>query len=153
MVQPEQVAEPTTLLRDVVTNWRGQTGETPTPIVQNGALLDLMTYSRATDVPQGYWGERTVSSAMTLVGEVAAVTPDTPLATVLVLVDPDVFNALPLLVTTGDHLVGPIDPRELHPLMDVQDVLGMTPPHLPSPVMTPASTPAGPQTRQVRPTI
>lgn len=152
MLSPEQVTEPQMLLRDVVTSWRGQTGENPTPVVQDGVLLGLMTYSRATDVPQGYWGERPVSSAMIPVDKLSTVTPDTPLAVVLGLVDPDVFHALPLLVIDGDRLVGLIEPRELHPLLDVQDVLGMSSPSLPSPAVTPVPTAASTQTKQMRPT-
>ena len=153
MVQPEQVTEPTVLLRDVVTSWRGQTGENPTPVIQNGTLVGLMTYSRAIDVPQGYWGERLVSSAMIPLAELPTITPDTPLTVILGLVDPDIFNALPLLVTDGDRLIGLIEPRELHPLLAVQDVLGMTPPPMPSSAVTDPSPPASTQTKQVRPTI
>lgn len=69
------------------------------------------------------------------------------------LVDPDVFNALPLLVTDGDRLVGLIEPRELYPLLDVQDVLGMSPPPLPAAPVTAASSPADAQTKPVRQTI
>lgn len=150
MVPPEQVTAPTVLLRDVVTSWRGQTGENPTPVIQDGRLMGLMTYSRAIDVPQGYWGERAVSSAMIPIAELPTVAPDTPLATVLSLIDPDVFNALPLLVTDGDRLVGLVEPRELSPLLDVQDVLGLSAPPMPSAAVTAASTPADAQTKPVR---
>lgn len=150
MLPPEQVVEPTVMLRDVVTSWRGQTGEHPTPVVQNGVLVGLMTYSRATDVPQGYWGERAVSSAMIPLAELVTVSPDTPLAHVLGLIDPDVFNALPLLVTDADRLVGLVEPRELSPLLDVQDVLGLSPPPMPAAAVTAASTPADAQTKPVR---
>lgn len=129
MHAPRHTAEPTVLLRDLVTSWGGLAGENATPIVHDGCLLGLMTRTRAVDVPQGYWGERTAATAMITLAEIPTLSPDTPLSALLARLDlnSETSDAAPLLVLEEGRLVGMIEPRELMPLLDVQEVFGLAP--------------------------
>lgn len=129
MHAPQHTAEPTVLLRDLVKSWGGLSSENATPIVRDGCLLGLMTRSRAADVPQGYWGERTAAAAMIPLVELPTLAPDTPLSAVLARLDldPEASDAVPLLVLEEGRLIGVIEPRELIPLLDVQEEFGLAP--------------------------
>ncbi len=120
-----QVAAPTLTLRELVDGWRSNTGENPTPVVVKGQLVGLITRSLASNVPQGYWHKRTVEETMQPLAEIETITPDTSLAGVLPVLDTDEFNPLPLMVVHENRLMGLIDPRDVVPLLDVQDVMGM----------------------------
>lgn len=65
------------------------------------------------------------------ISDAATTAPTTPLSQVLPLLDTDEFHPLPLLVAEDGRLLGLIEPRDVGPLLDVQDVLGMQSPALP----------------------
>jgi Zn-dependent protease/CBS domain-containing protein len=117
---------PDTVLREIARAWRTQTGEQATPVVQNGALLGLLTRSRVEHIPQGYWDERTAADAMIPVAELPLYTPDDPLVRVVATIDDNVYDALPLMVVDNGQFVGMIEPRELEPLLAVYDVHGLS---------------------------
>lgn len=138
---PTWTAAPDTTLRELVTSWNGLAGENATPVLQDGAVLGLITRSAVADVPQGYWNERTVGATMQPISALTTFTPETPLAEVLTHIDPDDFNPQSLLVTDAGRFVGVIEPRELTVLLDVQDVLGMGTPAAPTRPLDPAAAP------------
>lgn len=121
----ERTAAPETSLRDLVTTWRGATGELATPIVHNDLLLGLVTRSAISAIPQGYWDERTLGEVMTPAAELLTFAPRTSLAAILPLIDRNADDALPLLVVDNARLLGVLDPRDLAPMMEVQDTFAM----------------------------
>lgn len=94
--------------------------------------MGLITRSDVAEVPQGYWNERTVGETMRPLSGLLTFTLETPLADVLSHIDADDLNPLSLLVIDAGQLAGMIEPRELTPLLDVQDVLGLSIPPAPA---------------------
>lgn len=88
-------------------------------------LLGLITRSRANDIMQGYWGERTVEDAMIPAAELPLVARDTPLSEVLPLIDPEALDPLPLLVVDAGRLEGLIVQREVQPLLEVEEAVAL----------------------------
>ena len=113
------------LLSDLILLWRGRSGENPAPVVSDGMLLGLITRSRANDIMQGYWGERTVEDAMIPAAELPLVARDTPLSEVLPLIDPEALDPLPLLVVDAGRLEGLIVQREVQPLLEVEEAVAL----------------------------
>lgn len=144
---PTWTATPHTTLRELVASWDGLAGENPTPVVQRGRTLGLITRSDVADVPQGYWNERTVGQTMRPLSALTTFTSQTPLADVLPHIDADDLNPLSLLVIDVGQLAGVIEPRELTPLLDVQDVLGLSIPPAPAPRHAPQRVAAEHQLR------
>jgi CBS domain-containing protein len=125
MVDAQTLAEPQQTLRTLVEAWRGGTGETPTPVIEDGQLIGWITRSLVADVPQGYWVERTIRTTMQSIDPIATVSPTTPLSHILPRLDIDDLDPSPLFVVEEGRLLGLINPRDIEPLLDVQDVLGM----------------------------
>lgn len=103
----------------------GRSGENPAPVVSDGMLLGLITRSRANDIMQGYWGERTVKDVMIPAAELPLVARDTPLSEVLPLIDPEALDPLPLLLVDAGRLEGLIVQREVQPLLEVEEAVAL----------------------------
>lgn len=126
MVPASNVADPALTLRALSANWQGEMGENPTPVVEAGRFVGLITRSLVIDVPQGYWDERTVGETMQPRNQLDVITPSEPLTHMLPRLDLNDFDTTPLLVVENDQLVGLVDPRDVEPLLDLHDELGMS---------------------------
>ena len=126
MVPAPRVVERTLTLRDLNASWRGEMGENSTPVVENGRLVGLITRSLVTDVPQGYWDERTVGETMQMRRDIEVLSAVEPVVHILPRLDTLDFNPLPFLVVEDDQLLGIVEPRDVEPLLELHDVLGMS---------------------------
>jgi predicted transcriptional regulator len=125
MTDVQETVEPGLVLRDLVALWRGCSGENATPVVADSRLLGLVNRSLVSGIMQGYWDERTAGDAMLPATPLPLISPSTPLAQVLPLLDVDALDPQPLLIVDDGQLVGVIEQHEVLPLLEVQEALGL----------------------------
>ena len=90
--------------------------DAPLAVTADGAVMGVVTLSKAEALLQGDWPTTPVTAVMDRPGEMLAVTPDMPLSRVVSMVEksgvpPDEQPAIPVL--DGSTLVGSLDPSRL----------------------------------------
>jgi Zn-dependent protease/CBS domain-containing protein len=118
---------PDATLRQVHTETlHGRSGREPIPVVMDDRFVGMLTMPALFDVPQGTWNERTVADIMLPAADIAYVTADAPLSTIIPQYAELQEHDTPVLPVVADgRLVGLVDTVRMDAVLELEDALAL----------------------------
>jgi Zn-dependent protease len=127
LIRPRQSIGPERTLRAFASSLRGRTGNEPTPVIANDVFLGMIDRTLLRDVPQGYWGTRTVAETMLPAQSLETVAPTVPVSMLIPRLIQSARSAqpLPLPVVHEGRLLGLVDADEIFAILELEDEFGL----------------------------